>query len=986
VVRRPAQVVTADGDESPSTRGGDGGSAAGTGRLLAGALADIVRGLRETLTADLAEPSTGRSRDAPPGNGAESLLAEVLADILGVEQVPVDAHVFDDLGADSMVMARFCARVRKRAELPSVSMKDVYRYPTIRSLATALVDAAPTAVENPVEGGFAQVLAEVMGVERVPVDAHVFDGLGADSMVMARFCARVRRRPDLPPVSMKDVYRHPTIACLARALADAAPSLTAPPVAASIEVTAPAGTPQYVLCGALQLLAFVGYSCLAALVITQGYEWISGGAGPIDVYLRSVAFGSAAFLGMCALPILAKWLLIGRWKPQQIRIWSLAYVRFWFVRTLVRSNPLVLFVGSPLHVLYLRALGARIGRGVVILSRNLPVCTDLLTIGDGTVVRKDCAFPCYRAHAGLIQTGPVSLGKDVIVGEATVIDIETSLGDGAQLGHSSSLHAGQSVPDGERWHGSPAQPTEVDYGTVEPAACGALRRAVYSVMQLLNLLAVHLPLAIAGVGALLAVVPRVDAQLQPGAVDFSRWTFYRDVLALSFVLLAGAVLAGLLFVATVPRALNLAITPGRVYRLYGLHYAIHRAIARLTNVRFFTALLGDSSYIVHYLRCIGYDLSHVEQTGSNFGMVVKHDNPYLCSVGRGTMVADGLSIINADFSSTSFRVSRTTIGPHSFLGNRLAYPPQGRTGDDCLIGTKAMVPVDGEVREGVGLLGSPGFEIPRSVERDRRFDHLRRGDERRRRLAAKNMYNLRTIGLVLLMRWIHLSGIAMLAMAMAALYRRVGVEAVAMEVLLAPLVTMAYFILIERGVARFQALRPRFCSIYHPDFWWHERYWKCLLPEYLARMHSGTPFKNVISRLLGVRLGRRVFDDGCFIPERTLVTVGDDCTLNAETELQAHSQEDGTFKSDRITVGAGCTLGVGAFVHYGVTMGDGAVLAAGCFLMKGEEVPPQARWGGNPAVEMRAGHAASRAARRRPGVGAGEGAATANGGWTRWRS
>ena len=35
----------------------------------------------------------------------------------------------------------------------------------------------------------------------------------------------------------------------------------------------------------------------------------------------------------------------------------------------------------------------------------------------------------------MIQTGPVTIGKDVFVGEATVIDIGTSIGDGAQLGH-----------------------------------------------------------------------------------------------------------------------------------------------------------------------------------------------------------------------------------------------------------------------------------------------------------------------------------------------------------------------------------------------------------------------------------------------------------------------------------------------------------------------------------------------------------------------
>jgi acetyltransferase-like isoleucine patch superfamily enzyme len=39
-------------------------------------------------------------------------------------------------------------------------------------------------------------------------------------------------------------------------------------------------------------------------------------------------------------------------------------------------------------------------------------------------------------------------------------------------------------------------------------------------------------------------------------------------------------------------------------------------------------------------------------------------------------------------------------------------------------------------------------------------------------------------------------------------------------------------------------------------------------------------------------------------------------------------------------------------ILYSVTMGDGAVLAPDSFLMKGEEMPPHAQWGGNPAREM----------------------------------
>ena len=132
--------------------------------------------------------------------------------------------------------------------------------------------------------------------------------------------------------------------------------------------------------------------------------------------------------------------------------------------------------------------------------------------------------------------------------------------------------------------------------------------------------------------------------------------------------------------AIVPRLLNLFIKPCVVYPLYGFHDRIHRAIARMTGVKFFTHLFGDSSFIVYYLRWIGYDLCEVEQTGSNFGTEVGHETPFLSTIGSGTMVADGLSIMNADFSTTSFRVSPVSIGPDNFLGNNIAYPAGGRTG------------------------------------------------------------------------------------------------------------------------------------------------------------------------------------------------------------------------------------------------------------------------------------------------------------------
>jgi non-ribosomal peptide synthetase-like protein len=834
---------------------------------------------------------------------------------------------------------------------------------------TETADTVPTTQANGTELILAEVLAGVVGAEQVSPDSHFFEDLGANSLVMAQFCARVRKREGLPSVSIKDVYGHPTIRSLAAALADAPAEV---PAQAPAQPISPGSTWRYILCGALQFLVFALYCLASGVVIAQGIAWISAASGATDIYLRSVVFGSGTFLATCTVPVLAKWILVGRWKPTEFPVWGMAYLRFWTVKALLTANPMRLFTGNPLYVWYLRALGARIGKGVTILSPVFPVCTDLLTIGAGTVIRKDTSFVCYEASSGRIQTGPVTLGENVFVGEKAVLDIDTSMGDGAQLGHASAVHRGVAVPAGQRWHGSPAEPTEVDYVRVAPTDCGTARRACYALASVLQLFLVVVPLGIGGGFLLVALgFPSLEALVDPGALDVGSAQFFIEALALSVVAFLALIVVGAVTVAVLPRVLNVIIKPGKTYPLYGVHYSAQRAIARTTNLRFFKWLCGDSSYIVNYLRAIGYDLARVEQTGSNFGTEVGHETPYLAYVGRGTMVADGLSILNAEFSSTSFRVVPARIGPRNFLGNNIAFPAGARTGDNCLLATKVLVPLDGEVREGVGLLGSPCFEIPRSVERDSRFDHLRGGPELRRRLAAKNRYNLRTMGVMLFVRWLQSFAVTVISFAAYDLHGALGLAAGALigaSLVVTVVFDACYLILVERLIQRFRRLTPRLCSIYDPYFWWHERLWK--VPDHYLNLFNGTPFKSLIWRLLGVRIGRRVFDDGCYITERTLTGIGTDCTLNAHSKIQSHSQEDGTFKSEFTTIGDGCTLGVGAHVHYGVVMGDGAVLAADSFLMKGEEVPPSARWGGNPAVPQTVrplpGQTDSRAGSARP--------------------
>src|SRR5437667_5117875 len=117
-----------------------------------------------------------------------------------------------------------------------------------------LIESRSNAAATSVESVFAEVLAGVLRVDRVSVDSHFFDDLGADSLVMAHFCARVRKRGDLPPVSMKDIYRYPTIRGLAEAVADLAPASAKPAAAGALELPTPTSAREYVLWRALQAL------------------------------------------------------------------------------------------------------------------------------------------------------------------------------------------------------------------------------------------------------------------------------------------------------------------------------------------------------------------------------------------------------------------------------------------------------------------------------------------------------------------------------------------------------------------------------------------------------------------------------------------------------------------------------------------------------------------------------------------------------------
>jgi non-ribosomal peptide synthetase-like protein len=653
--------------------------------------------------------------------------------------------------------------------------------------------------------------------------------------------------------------------------------------------------------------------------------------------------------GSITLPILIKWAVIGRFRPGRVPIWSFAYFRYWVVRSAIRLNPLVLFAGTPVYNAYLRLLGAKIAPEAVIGCR-IPGAIDLFTVGQGAVIRNSAVINCYRARSGFIEFGPTTIGAASYVGDAAVLDIDSSLGDGAQLGHVSSLQRGQFVPAGKRYHGSPAEETTTNFCSLPPHPCGALRRVLYPTV-----------LAVLGIVSASLLIFTFEYLISWMLIDLSSptsvkisWELYRMAALLSSLLLLGLVLLGLLLLYGLPRLLAFTIRDGEVYPLYGLHRLIFQLISSVSNSAYFNGMLGDSSFIVSFLKFVGYRLDPVVQTGSNFGLSQVHEVPFMCRIGSGTMISDGLSMVNSEISNSSLRVSGVSIGDRNFVGNNVAVLHGARVGNNCLLATKVMVPIDGPLRENTGLLGSPCFEIPRSVMRDRCGELYQDPDVLRERLRLKNRSNAVAIAMLLFAQGVMLFLMLGVLAKTFILYEHYGFLVLPTAIIVMTVVYVGYSILLERASIGFRRLQPQSCSIYDSYYWTHERYWKFSFTNQspLMSLFNGTPFKSIIFRLLGVRVGRRLFDDGCWISEKTMTEIGDDCTLAGLGTLQGHSLEDGVFKSGLIRIGNRCSIGSNVFVHYDVETGDDVEVDPDSFVMKGEVLQSGTRWLGNPARQV----------------------------------
>ncbi|MFF3402588.1 Pls/PosA family non-ribosomal peptide synthetase [Streptomyces sp. NPDC002659] len=202
-----------------------------------------------------------------------------------------------------------------------------------------------------------------------------------------------------------------------------------------------------VMCGvALAVLVLAAFALLASRV---------------GVGLAVLSTGGLLLAGglvACLVAIAAKWLLVGRFKAVEHPLWSSFVWRNELADTFVEVLAVPWLIGAtggtPVMNLWLRSLGARVGRGAWCETYWLPEA-DLVSVGGGASVNRGCVVQTHLFHDRIMRMDNVVLGAGATLGPHGIALPGAVIGDRAAVGPASLVMRGERVPAGTRWLGNP---------------------------------------------------------------------------------------------------------------------------------------------------------------------------------------------------------------------------------------------------------------------------------------------------------------------------------------------------------------------------------------------------------------------------------------------------------------------------------------------------------------------------------------------------
>jgi non-ribosomal peptide synthetase-like protein len=185
---------------------------------------------------------------------------------------------------------------------------------------------------------------------------------------------------------------------------------------------------------------------------------LTDGSGPLRCLLGAALLLLGCGLAACLLTTAAKWLLLGRYREGRRPLWSSFVWRNELFDSWVEHLAMPWLggglVGTPFLNLWLRSLGARIGRGVWCETHWLPEL-DLVRVGAGASLNRGVVVQTHLFHDRLLRMDAVVLGAGATVGPHSIVLLGSELGERAVVGPCSLVMRGESLPGGGRWLGNP---------------------------------------------------------------------------------------------------------------------------------------------------------------------------------------------------------------------------------------------------------------------------------------------------------------------------------------------------------------------------------------------------------------------------------------------------------------------------------------------------------------------------------------------------
>ena len=117
-----------------------------------------------------------------------------------------------------------------------------------------------------------------------------------------------------------------------------------------------------------------------------------------------------------------------------------------------------------------------------------------------------------------------------------------------------------------------------------------------------------------------------------------------------------------------------------------------------------------------------------------------------------------------------------------------------------------------------------------------------------------------------------------------------------------------------------------------------------------AGLFLGTPLMPVYYRLMGAKVGRGCALDSAMVSAWDLVSIGDDTSISADTQLYGTRVEGGYLLIGRVDIGSRCFVGGHSALGLNVRMGDESRLAAQSLLPDGTQLEPGAQRRGSPGM------------------------------------